>query len=66
MGVKPVWLAPAMNTQMYSHPITAEQITRLSTWGYRFIDPVEKRLACGDFGIGGMAEVESIIEAIMN
>lgn len=64
MGRKPVWLAPAMNTQMYMHPLTAEQLSKLSSWGYRVIPAVEKRLACGDYGIGGMAEVETIVTAI--
>ena len=54
-----------MNTQMYLHPVTSEQLAKLTAWGYRIIAPVEKKLACGDYGIGGMAEVDFIINSIM-
>ncbi len=62
---KPVWITPAMNTQMYLHPITEEQLKRLSNWGYRIIPSIEKKLACGDYGIGAMAEVETIVKSIL-
>ena len=65
MKEKRVWIAPAMNTQMFLHPVTAEQLSKVAAWGYRVIAPVEKRLACGDYGIGGMAEVDTIIERIL-
>lgn len=54
-----------MNTQMYLHPITEEQLKRLSNWGYRIIPSIEKKLACGDYGIGAMAEVETIVKSIL-
>jgi phosphopantothenoylcysteine decarboxylase len=47
---KNIFLAPAMNTAMWQHPITEEQIERLQKFGYNIILPVEKKLACGDFG----------------
>ena len=28
------------------------------------MDPVEKRLACGDFGVGGLAEPDDILRAV--
>jgi phosphopantothenoylcysteine decarboxylase len=49
---------------MYLHPVTSEQLGKVSAWGYRIISPVEKKLACGDYGIGGMAEVDCIINSI--
>ena len=47
---KNVFLAPAMNTAMWLHPITEEQIERLQNFGYNIISPIEKKLACGDLG----------------
>jgi phosphopantothenoylcysteine decarboxylase len=57
---KPICIAPAMNTMMWEHPITAESLTRLTKWGYQIIEPISKTLACGDEGIGAMAEPSSI------
>jgi phosphopantothenoylcysteine synthetase/decarboxylase len=38
--VKPIIVAPAMNTMMWEHPITEEQLNRLRNWGYTIIDPI--------------------------
>ena len=61
---RPLLFAPAMNSFMYDHPITKQQIKTLCQFGYELIPPVEKHLACGDFGIGAMAPVESIVYCI--
>ena len=61
---RPLLFAPAMNSFMYDHPITEQQINTLRQFGYELIPPVEKHLACGDFGIGAMAPVESIVNCI--
>jgi phosphopantothenoylcysteine decarboxylase len=61
---KPMVLCPAMNTFMWNNPPTADQITILQQWGAMIIHPVEKKLACLDVGMGGMAEVEDIIDFI--
>ncbi len=45
-----IFLAPAMNTAMWMHPITEEHIEKLNKFGYNFIMPIEKKLACGDTG----------------
>ncbi|XP_025066343.1 phosphopantothenoylcysteine decarboxylase isoform X3 [Alligator sinensis] len=47
---KPFLFCPAMNTAMWEHPITAEQIERLKGFGYTEIPCVVKRLVCGDEG----------------
>lgn len=60
---KPVLFCPAMNTKMYLHPVTAPQIKTLESWGFTLVQPITKLLACGDEGIGGMAEVSTIAEA---
>ncbi|KAJ3365631.1 hypothetical protein GGF32_008764 [Allomyces javanicus] len=61
---KPVFVAPAMNTAMYEHPITATQLQTLTSWGYQVIPPISKKLACGDFGTGAMAEYTDIARTI--
>ncbi|KAI8821141.1 flavoprotein [Fimicolochytrium jonesii] len=59
---KPVILCPAMNMHMWTHPFTARHLeVCTSILGYRVIDPVVKKLACGDLGNGAMAEVDTII-----
>ena len=47
---KPLLFAPAMNTLMWDHPITGVHIEKLRQFGYKELPPIEKKLACGDFG----------------
>ncbi|KAG9489509.1 phosphopantothenoylcysteine decarboxylase [Eleutherodactylus coqui] len=61
---KPLLFCPAMNTAMWDHPITAEQIERLRNFGYIEIACIEKTLMCGDKGLGAMAEVSTILEKV--
>lgn len=61
---KPIIICPAMNTSMYENPITQSNIRKLMELGYRFVEPKESRLSCGDFGKGALAEVEAIIEVV--
>lgn len=47
----PVLIFPAMNTHMYSHPLTAKQLKSVEDeLGYQVHGPVAKTLACGDVG----------------
>ena len=57
-------LAPAMNTHMWEHPVTAENLATLARWypHLKIIDPIHKVLECGDVGIGAMAEIHQIVE----
>ena len=50
----PVVFAPAMNTNMYENPIVQQNIEKLKSFGYRFIQPASGRLACGDLGKGNL------------
>ena len=91
---RPVILAPAMNTLMWEHPLTAQHLRRLAidhgaggAWAspkaseqldleelldwinkscpkLHIVPPVSKRLACGDVGVGAMAEVSEIVRSI--
>jgi phosphopantothenoylcysteine decarboxylase len=84
---QPVLLAPAMNTFMWEHPLTARHLRQLATdagaapsdnvsvedlpgWinahcpRLRIIGPVSKELACGDVGVGAMAGVPELGDAV--
>ena len=60
----PVYIAPAMNTNMYENPIVQANIEKLRSYGYRFIEPKESLLACGTVGKGSLADVDDIIKVI--
>ncbi len=60
----PVLLAPAMNGKMWLHPATQANAALLRERGTHFVGPEEGQLACGYEGIGRMAAVEAILEAI--
>lgn len=61
---KPVLMAPAMNVRMWHHPATQRNIATLAADGIRFIGPNEGSMACGEYGIGRMAEPHEIVAAI--
>ena len=60
----PVLIAPAMNTRMFENAVVQRNIQTLRDLGYRFVEPAEGYLACGDYGKGKMAEPETIVEEI--
>lgn len=59
---KSVLLCPAMNTVMWNNPPTAEQIAIMQKRGAIIIEPIEKKLACNDVGMGAMAQVDDIVK----
>ncbi|HGH5365504.1 TPA: phosphopantothenoylcysteine decarboxylase [Enterococcus faecium] len=61
----PKLIAPAMNTNMYQNPITQRNLETLRSVGYQEIEPRESLLACGDFGKGALADIQTIIEQVM-
>ncbi len=84
---RPVVLAPAMNTLMWQHPLTARHLRQLAAdagaappaavalddlpeWindhcpRLRVLPPENRRLACGDVGVGAMAAIERIVAAV--
>jgi len=60
-----VLLAPAMNQRMWEHPATQDNVRKLQQWGCHFVGPAAGRLACGDEGVGRLAEPEEILEWIV-
>lgn len=65
VDAKKVLLAPAMNTHMYDNPVVQDNMKKLRSLGYRFIEPGEGLLACGDVGKGRMAEPEDIVSEVL-
>jgi phosphopantothenoylcysteine synthetase/decarboxylase len=61
---KPVLLIPAMNDQMYHHPITQENLSKLKRIGYRVMEPIEGKLVCGKYAMGHIPEIKSILSFI--
>jgi phosphopantothenoylcysteine decarboxylase/phosphopantothenate--cysteine ligase len=61
---KPVLAAPAMNVRMWEHAATQANLETLRSRGILFAGPNEGAMACGEFGLGRMAEPSEILEAI--
>eukprot|EP01134_Creolimax_fragrantissima_P001610 CFRG1610T1 len=61
---KTVLVCPAMNTHMWTHPLTARHLDILTSFGFKVIPPVQKVLACNDMGVGAMASVDDIASAV--
>jgi phosphopantothenoylcysteine decarboxylase / phosphopantothenate---cysteine ligase len=57
-------IAPAMNWRMYEHPVFQSNLATLLKLGVIQVGPEKGSLACGEEGIGRMAEVPDIIEAV--
>lgn len=62
---KPLFIAEAMNNMMYANPVHLENVKRLNALSQvQFILPTVKKLACGDYGIGGLAHVNAIADLV--
>ncbi|MFD2208772.1 bifunctional phosphopantothenoylcysteine decarboxylase/phosphopantothenate--cysteine ligase CoaBC [Virgibacillus halophilus] len=59
-----IYIAPAMNVNMYSHPAVKHNMQLLADRGCHFIEPGAGYLACGWIGKGRLEEPESIVDAI--
>ena len=61
---KPVWVAPAMDLDMYAHPTVTENLIKLERFGNHIIPSTYGELASGLVGQGRMAEPEDIVASI--
>ena len=61
---KPILVAPAMNSNMYSNPAVGKNIETLKSMNAMIIGPETGRLACGTSGLGRMTEPGDIVVAI--
>ncbi len=59
-------LAPAMNWRMYENPMVKKNLASLLAQGAILVEPQRGTLACGEEGVGKMADVDTIIEAIVS
>ena len=57
----PVFIAPAMDLDMYQHPTTQQNMERLKSFGNQIIEPQSGFLASGLEGKGRMEEPEAIV-----
>ena len=60
----PVFIAPAMDLDMFAHPTTRRNLERLRSFGNRIIEPAEGELASHLVGKGRMEEPDRIIEVL--
>ena len=60
----PVFIAPAMDLDMYAHPTTQQNMERLRSFGNHIIEPQSGFLASGLEGKGRMEEPEKIVEVL--
>ena len=60
----PVVVAPAMNTNMFSHPSVQRNLEILKERGVEFVEPGEGYLACGWVGKGRLADSSAVMTAV--
>ena len=60
-----IFMAPAMNDDMYANTIVQENCAKLKKHGIKFIEPTKGKLACGVVGVGHLADIEEIVKAVM-
>jgi phosphopantothenoylcysteine decarboxylase/phosphopantothenate--cysteine ligase len=62
----PVVVAPAMDGDMWTHPATRANVERLRDgFGYRIVEPASGPLASGQSGVGRLAELPDIVDAVL-
>ena len=59
-----VIFAPAMNWRMWENPITQRNVDSLRGLGYLFVGPESGHLACGECGVGRLADPAAILDAV--
>jgi len=63
---KPVLVAPAMNVRMWEHAATQANVAALQARGVYLVGPGEGPMACGEYGMGRMAEPADILKAVID
>lgn len=61
---RPLWFAPAMNTVMWNKSVVQSHVATLRQRGAHIIDPVAGELACGESGLGAMADAADMVAAL--
>lgn len=60
----PVIIVPAMNVNMFTNPVVVANMDRLRQYDYRFVEPETGMLACGEEGVGRLADPEKILKVV--
>jgi phosphopantothenoylcysteine decarboxylase/phosphopantothenate--cysteine ligase len=60
----PVMVAPSMNVRMWDHPATKRNLALLDNDAVKIIGQNEGEMACGEYGLGRMAEVSEIVGSV--
>lgn len=63
---KPVVVCPAMNSGMFTHPATQDNLRRLRELGYVVVEPDSGVLACGEEGPGRLPEWDGVHEVLLS
>lgn len=58
---KPIYVSPCANTKMWLHPITKSHLDTFKQWKVNVIYPTVKKLACGEYGVGALADLDTIV-----
>lgn len=61
---KPYLLAPAMNVEMFQHPVTKQSLKALAEFGVSILNSPAGSLACGEYGAGRLLEPEGLLVEI--
>ena len=62
----PVVVAPAMDGDMWTHPATRANVARLrDDFAYRIVEPAAGELASGQTGVGRLADLPAVVEAVV-
>lgn len=61
----PIYVAPAMNQQMWANPAVQANCQRLQTYGIHIVAPASGAQACGDVGAGRMPEPLELRDCIV-
>lgn len=61
---KPRLAAPSMNPDMWRQPAVQRNVAQIQADGWKLVGPVAGPTACGEEGLGRMAEVEDILAAV--
>ena len=62
---KPWWVAPAMNVEMFNHPLTQASLKTLADLGVRVLPTGTGPLACGEEGAGRLLEPEQLVAEVL-
>ena len=61
----PLWVAPAMNREMWSHPATQRNVAQIVADGATLMGPGNGEQACGEVGDGRMLEAEQLRDRVI-